>query len=53
MVWPAYGEYRYCPRQRWVHALEVSNLLSNNLNLSNLSGEGFWLEFNPSESDLF
>lgn len=22
-VWPAYGEYAYCPPQRWMHNLEV------------------------------
>ena len=23
-LWPVYGEYLYCPPQRWVHSLEVS-----------------------------
>lgn len=26
MIWPCYGEYDYCPPQRWIHSLEVGDV---------------------------
>lgn len=28
-LWPRYGEYKFVPRQRWVHNLEVNNCIAH------------------------
>jgi len=27
LMWPRYGEYDYCPPQRWIHSLEVNEII--------------------------
>jgi len=28
-LWAQYGEYKFVPRQRWVHNLEVNNCIAH------------------------
>lgn len=29
-IWPIYGEYKFVPRQRWLHSLEVKKTVKHN-----------------------